>query len=133
MDVASLRRELEEHLKRHPHEQAPGGFRDRFEHWAEVYEREEDEDARAELAELLRKVPAEAEAAAKAGSAEAQQPVDEPPRPAREPDEAPRDADTGAAEDAPQEPPARRAGSAWLLFAAAALALAAAAYFYFRG
>lgn len=64
MDIASLRRELEEHLKLNPHHEAPEGFRDRFEHWAEAYEAETDEEAKTELEALLRRIPAEAEAAA---------------------------------------------------------------------
>lgn len=137
MDLASLRRELEEHLKHNPHDQAPEGFRDRFEHWAEAYEAEQDEESKAELATLLRRIPEEAEAAAKAGqeapgdsdegpSAEAAPgPADDaPPRPAPAPAPVPGEADAG-----PQD---SGGGSTWLIVGAIVLALAAAAYFAFR-
>jgi hypothetical protein len=145
MDIAGLRRELEEHLKHHPHEQAPEGFRDRFDHWAEAYEAEQDEANKAELEELLRRVPAEAEAAAKCGIEEPDESGAEPaaeaaPRPpagpAPEPAaEQPREADAGPSTSAAarEEAVPEAAGSSqWLIFAGIALVLAAALYFVLR-
>lgn len=71
MDIAKLRNRLEEHLKSNPHNEAPEGFRDRFEHWVAEYEAEESGEMKARLAELLQSVPDEAEAASKAGEADA--------------------------------------------------------------
>ena len=71
MDIAGLRRELEEQLERNPHRQAPDGFRSRFDHMAEDYEAAEDEEARSRLEAQLRQVRDEAEAAANAGIEEA--------------------------------------------------------------
>jgi len=69
MDVETLRAELEKHLEKNPHEDAPGGFRDRFEAAAELLQAGDTEIPKSELEENLQQICDEAEAAAKAGGA----------------------------------------------------------------
>jgi hypothetical protein len=71
MDVNKLRAELEEQLAKNPHEDAPDGFRDRFE--AAVA----DDGPKDEVEAQLRRIRDEAEAAARAVHADA--PAPKPP------------------------------------------------------
>jgi len=72
MDVDSLKAELEEHLKKNPHPDAPDGFRDRFDAFVEQHAAEADEDdfSKAELEEQLKRIRDEAEAAWNAAGAD---------------------------------------------------------------
>jgi hypothetical protein len=65
MDVDSLRKELEEHLKNNPDDHAPNGFRDRFEETAEDLAAADSDESRAELEAQLRQIRVEAEMAVK--------------------------------------------------------------------
>ena len=75
MVVASLRSELEQHLQRNPHPQAPEGFRDRFDQLVEHYEAESDPAERSAIEADMRRVRNEAEAAANAARAGGRRPV----------------------------------------------------------
>jgi hypothetical protein len=65
MDVESLRKELEEHLKNNPDEHAPAGFRDRFEATIEDIEAADSDESRTELEAQLHQIRVEAEVAVK--------------------------------------------------------------------
>ena len=130
MDVGTLRAELEKHLEKNPHEDAPGGFRDRFEAAAELLQAGDTEIPKSALEEELQQIHDEAAAAAKAGEAssgrgEAVAPPRADPPPPR-----------AAAPDDPRPPAAEadaRAGfpALWLGIGAGLVALALG-YFYFR-
>lgn len=68
MDIPGLKAELEEHLKRLSHADAPGGFRDRFEQAVEHHQAEHDPEDKSELEAQLHRIRDEAEAAANAAS-----------------------------------------------------------------
>lgn len=70
MDVDGLRIELERHLKGNPHEDAPSGFRDRFDVVVEQYRADDGEVPKSALEALLRQIANEAEAAVKAHAAD---------------------------------------------------------------
>lgn len=69
MDVDSLRAELEQHLDRNAHPDAPDGFRDRFDHVAEQIGAGEGDSPKSVLEGQLQQIRNEAEAAANAGDA----------------------------------------------------------------
>jgi len=71
MDVDNLRAELETHLKNNPHKDAPGGFRDRFDAYAEQYAAGDDDVPKSVMEEQLVRVRNDAEAAANAAAGDA--------------------------------------------------------------
>jgi len=71
MDVDSLKAELEEHLKKNPHPDAPGGFRDRFDAFVEQHAEDAEDFPKAYVEEQLQRIRDEAEAAWNAAEAEA--------------------------------------------------------------
>lgn len=70
MDVDGLRSELERHLEKNPHEDAPGGFRDRFDVVVEQYQADDGDVPKSALETLLRQIADEAEAAVNAHAAD---------------------------------------------------------------
>lgn len=70
MDVDSLRIELEKHLEKNPHKDAPDGFRDRFDVVAEQYRADDRNVPKSGLEALLRRITDEAEAAVNAHAAD---------------------------------------------------------------
>jgi hypothetical protein len=69
MDVDALRAELEKHLANNPDEEAPHGFRDRFDALLEQYQAAEGGSVhKAVLEQQLQQVRAEAEAAVRAAA-----------------------------------------------------------------
>jgi len=81
MDVAGLRHELEQHLGKNPHEDAPDGFRDRFDAVVDEMESGSDHVPREMREAQLRRICDEAEAAAAAGRTEADSAPAPEPRP----------------------------------------------------
>ena len=127
MDIASLRNELEEQLKRNPHPEAPDGFRDRFEQAVEHHAAETDADDKTELEAQLHRIRDEAEAAANAACADGRDAPDlpRPPDPIVD-DPIPRGPDDDV-DPAPRRPSRTRIG---LVLGAVAAAAATAFYFY---
>jgi hypothetical protein len=126
MDIPGLKAELEEHLKRNPHPEAPEGFRDRFEQAAEHYQAETDADDKAQLATLLQRIPKEAEAAANAACASDEPDLPEP----REPivgDPLP------SGPDGDPRPDGRRSRTRIGVIVGALAAAAAAAFYFYSG
>lgn len=70
MDVDGLRIELEKHLEKNPHEDAPSGFRDRFDVVAEQYRADDGDVPKLGLEALLRQIADEAQAAVNAHAAD---------------------------------------------------------------
>ncbi|HYI64856.1 MAG TPA: hypothetical protein VEW71_08235 [Allosphingosinicella sp.] len=70
MDVDGLRIELESHLEKNPHKEAPGGFRDRFDVVVEQYRADDGDVPKSGLETLLRQIAHEAEAAVNAHAAD---------------------------------------------------------------
>ena len=66
VDVANLKSDMEQHLEKNPDENAPEGFRDRFEAAVAELESAENDEERDACHAQLRQIRKEAEAAAKA-------------------------------------------------------------------
>jgi hypothetical protein len=132
MDIASLKAELEQHLKGNPHKDAPDGFRDRFEQLVELYKVETDAGDKSEMEGHLYRIRDEAEAATKAaGSGGRDSPGTQPPPPKAPGTQAPRPEVPRPGTPGPWL--ALGKGRAGVLLAAVAAAAAAAFYFYSGG
>jgi cell division septation protein DedD len=130
MDVDSLRAELEAQVAKIPHQDAPDGFRDRFDHVAECLKSGEGDCPQSALEAQLQQIRDEAEAAAKAGAAEAAGGEEDRAAPMSAPQSAPKSAPAPAPRQEPEPEPAsfQRYGIA----AGIVVVLLVAAYFYLR-
>jgi hypothetical protein len=127
MDVDSLRAELEQQLDKNPDEDAPGGFRDRFDIVADRYAAGDGDVPKEALEAQLQQIRNEAEAAWRACQADPAAGAE-----AAAPDGRPRaeSGDTGAADVPAAEPGGllSRFGLPLVLI----LVVVAAAYFFLR-
>lgn len=132
MDVDSLRAELEQHLEKNPHPDAPDGFRDRFETVAEQLAAADGDFPKSVLEGQLQQIWNEAEAAANAADAKpaampkaaapaARPKAAAPPAPA---------ADSGG--DDAASTPAQGGQQRTAIVAGLVAAALVAAFFYFR-
>jgi hypothetical protein len=139
MDVDSLKAELEKHLAKNPDENAPHGFRDRFNTLVEQYQAEGGSIPKATLEQELQQIRNEAEAAANAAGTEsagdpapaprAEAPAEPAPPP---PAEAVPSAPVSAPVNASADPAPSGAMPRMLIALVIGVIVLAAAWYFFR-